>query len=81
MKKYPTYLSVGNWLFVHIEPDWFANRDNPVGGSIPNNLYIVSASDSGISMNISKDLRTYEGLIEYGCTEPDKNELIRLLGI
>ena len=73
--KYPMYLSVGNWLFKHIEPDWFMQKDRPVGGPIPENLYIVH--DRGL--NISRDLRTYEGLIAYGCTEPSDEELLRLI--
>jgi hypothetical protein len=75
--KYPKYLSVGNWLFKHIEPDWFYQNDKPVGGPIPDNLYY----DCDMLLNLSRDLRTYEGLIEYGCTEPDEKELLRLLHI
>lgn len=73
--KYPKYLSVGNWLFKHIEPDWFYQHDNPVGGLIPENLYLAISKQ----LNISRDLRTYEGLIAYGCTEPSDEELLRLI--
>lgn len=75
--KYPKYLSVGNWLFKHLEPDWFAQKDNPVGGPIPENLYY--AHHDFRALDLSRDLRTYEGLIEYGCTEPDDKELLRLI--
>ena len=74
--KYPKFLSIGNWLFKHIEPDWFAQNDKPVGGAIPENLYIVANLDD---YNFGKHLRTYEGLIAYGCTEPDDKELLRLI--
>lgn len=73
--KYPKYLSVGNWLFKHIEADWFMQKDRPVGGPIPENLYY----DLGRELNLSRDLRTYEGLIAYGCTEPSDEELLRLI--
>ncbi len=73
--KYPKYLSVGNWLFVHLQKDGFADR--PVGGPIPENLYY--AHHDFRALNLSMDLRTYEGLIEYGCTEPDDKELFRLI--
>ena len=73
--NYPKYLSIGNWLFKHIEPDWFYQKDRPVGGNIPENLYI----DFNDQLNLSRDLRTYEGLVAYGCTEPDEKELLRLL--
>lgn len=75
--NYPKFLSIGNWLFIHIGVDNFDTH--PVGGPIPNNLYIANPSYSGIDLNLSKNLRTYEGLIEYGCTEPSKEELMRLL--
>ncbi len=75
MKKYPTYLSIGNWLFIHIEANKF--ETNPVGGEIPNNLYMVN----DLCFDLSKNLRTYESLIKYGCTEPDKKEIIRLLNL
>ena len=75
--KYPKYLSIGNWLFKHIEPDFFVQKDRPVGGSIPENLY--NAVHSFRALDLSRDLRTYEGLIESGCTEPDEKELLRLL--
>lgn len=73
--NYPKYLSIGNWLFTHIEPDWFYQNDKPVGGSIPENLYITVNNQ----LNLSRDLRTYEGLIKYGCTVPDDKELLRLM--
>lgn len=79
MKKYPKYLSKGNWLFAHIAIDSFAQQDRPVGGAIPENLYFTCNSFRGIELNLSRDLRTYEGLIADGCTEPDDKELIRLL--
>ena len=75
--KYPQYLSVGNWLFKHLEPDWFVQKDNPVGGPIPENLYVSTSTYRAI--DLSKDLRTYEGLIAYGATEPDDKELLRLI--
>lgn len=75
--KYPKYLSKGNWLFVHIEADPF--EKNPVGGAIPNNLYIDCFGYGGVEFNLNKRLRTYEGLIEYGATEPDDKELLRLI--
>lgn len=75
--KYPKYLSVGNWLFKHIEPDFFVQKDRPVGGPIPENLY--HSVHSFRAVNLSEDLRTYEGLIAYGCTEPDDKELLRLI--
>jgi hypothetical protein len=74
--KYPKYLSVGNWLFMHIETDTFASK-NPVGGAIPQNLYCVFPRFKAI--DLSNDLRTYEGLIAYGCIEPDEKELLRLI--
>lgn len=73
--NYPTYLSIGNWLFKYLEPDWFYQKDRPVGGPIPENLYY----DCSNSLNLSRDLRTYEGLIAYGCTVPDDKELLRLI--
>lgn len=73
--KYPKYLAIGNCLFKHLEPDWFVQYDKPVGGPIPENLYYYCHEE----MNFSKDLRTYEGLIAYGCTEPDDKELLRLI--
>lgn len=73
--RYPKYLKIGNWLFKHIEPDWFYQHDNPVGGPIPKDLYLAVSKQ----LNISRDLRTYEGLMKYGCTEPDDQELLRLL--
>lgn len=76
--KYPKFLSIGNWLFVHVEVDRFAQNDKPVGGSIPENLYL-SFGYRGMAVNLGRDLRTYEGLIAYGCTEPDDKELLRLI--
>lgn len=73
--NYPKYLSVGNWLFIHLQKDGFDNRT--VGGPIPENLYY--AHHSFRALNLSTDLRTYEGLIAYGCTEPDDKELLRLI--
>lgn len=75
--KYPKYLSVGNWLFIHLQKDGF--EDHTVGGPCPENLYY--AHHYFRSLDLSRDLRTYEGLIEYGCTEPDEKEIIRLLHI
>lgn len=73
--KYPKYLSVGNWLFKHLDPDWFYQNDKPVGGPIPENLYIAVSGQ----LDLSRDLRTYEGLIAYGCTMPSDEELLRLV--
>ena len=73
--KYPQYLSVGNWLFMHLKKDDFT--DITVGGPIPENLYIVHSWYR--APDLSKDLRTYEGLIAYGATEPDDKELLRLI--
>lgn len=71
------YLSKGNWLFKHIEVDFWAKNDGPVGGPIPENLYVSISTYRAI--DLSKDLRTYEGLIAYGATEPDDKELLRLI--
>lgn len=73
--KYPKYLSIGYWLFKHIEPELFINKDNPVGGPVPENLYLAVFD----SINISKHLRTYEGLIEHGAKEPSDKELLGLI--
>lgn len=73
--KYPDYLSIGNWLFQHLKIDESESR--PVGGYIPDNLYISLSRWRAI--NLSKDLRTYQGLIANGATEPDDKELLRLL--
>lgn len=73
--NYPKYLSIGNWLFKHIEPDWFAQNDRPVGGSIPENLYYAVFDD----LVLSKHLRTYEGIIADGGQVPDDKELLRLI--
>lgn len=75
--KYPQYLAIGNWLFMRLVPDVFTQRENPVGGPIPENLYIVLCSFRGF--DLSKDLRTYESLIAKGATEPSDVELLRLL--
>ena len=75
MKYYPKFLKIGNWLFMHIRKNSFADR-NPVGGPIPENIYVawgITAPD------LSQDLRTYEGLIEYGAEVPSDEELLRLL--
>jgi hypothetical protein len=73
--KYPQYLSVGNWLFMHLKKDDFI--DTTVGGPIPENLYVSISTYR--ALDLSKDLRTYEGLIAYGATEPDDKELLRLI--
>ncbi len=75
--KYPQYLVIGNWLFMRVVPDHFAQRDNPVGGPIPENLYITLFSFR--AFDLAKDLRTYENLIAKGATEPSDAELLRLL--
>lgn len=72
---YPKYLKIGNWLFKHLEPDWFYQKDRPVGGQIPENLYYAVNGQ----LNLSRDLRTYEGLIAYGCTIPSDEELLCLI--
>lgn len=73
--KYPKYLKIGNWLFAHIIKSTFADK-HPVGGPIPENLYIALGY---YAPNLSEDLRTYEGLIEYGAEVPSDEELLRLL--
>ena len=73
--KYPDYLSVGNWLFKHLKKSNF--EDHTIGGPIPENLYI--SIDSWRAPDLSRDLRTYEGLIASGATEPDDKELLRLI--
>lgn len=75
--KYPKYLSIGNWLFIHIAPDTFASH--PIGGAIPENLYIVGPFYDGLYLSLQKHLRTYEGLIADGAIEPDDKELLRLI--
>ena len=75
--EYPKYLSIENWLFIHIAPETFDNH--PVGGAIPENLYIVGPFYDGLYLNLQKHLRTYEGLIAAGATEPDDEELLRLI--
>ena len=73
--NYPKYLQIGNWLFVHIRKSPFVGK-NPVGGPIPENLYIAVGY---YAPDLSQDLRTYEGLIEYGAEIPNDEELLRLL--
>lgn len=73
--NYPKFLKIGNWLFAHIRKSAFADK-NPVGGPIPENLYITFGP---YAPNLSEDLRTYEGLIEYGAEIPSDEELLRLL--
>ena len=75
--KYPKYLSIGNWLFIHIAPDTFDKH--PIGGAIPENLYIVGPFYDGLYLSLQKHLRTYEGLIADGATKPDDKELLRLI--
>lgn len=75
--NYPKYLSIGNCLYIHIAPNRWEN--NPFGGPVPANLYIDCLTYGGIELNLSRDLRTYEGLIAVGATEPDDKELIRLI--
>ena len=54
--KYPKFLSIGNWLFVHISPNpW---EENPFGGAVPANLYACCFTYGGIELNLSRDLRT-----------------------
>ena len=73
--KYPKYLKIGNWLFMHIRKSAFADK-NPVGGPIPENIYIALGWSAP---NLSEDLRTYEGLIGDGAEVPSDEELLRLL--
>lgn len=73
--NYPKYLSVGNWLFIHLQKDEFERHT--VGGPCPENLYCVYPRFR--ALNLSTDLRTYEGLIASGATEPDDKELLRLI--
>lgn len=75
--KYPRYLSIVNWLFEHIENEHYYTVS--VGGPRPENLYMVISRYR--SLNLGTDLRTYEGLIADGATEPSKEELLRLLEI
>ena len=75
---YPNYLKIGNWLFKHIKPDPFMQKDSPVGGPIPENLYLAVSSFGG-NLNLTRDLRTYEGLMSYGCSVPSDEELLRLV--
>ena len=75
--KYPKFLSIGNWLFVHISPNpW---EKNPFGGAVPANLYACCFTYGGIELNLSRDLRTYDNLVAVGATEPDDEELLRLI--
>ena len=62
---------------MHIAPDTFDKY--PVGGAIPENLYIVGPFYDGLYLNLQKHLRTYEGLIADGATEPNDKELLRLI--
>ena len=62
---------------MHIAPDTFDRY--PVGGAIPENLYIVGPFYDGLYLNLQKHLRTYEGLIADGATEPNDKELLRLI--
>lgn len=73
--NYPKYLSIGNWLFKHISPELFINDSYVVGGKVPENLYYAVSND----LNLSRDLRTYEGIINNGGKEPDEKELLRLI--
>ena len=73
--NYPKYLSIGNWLFKHLSPELFINNSYVVGGKVPENLYYAFSND----LNPSRDLRTYEGSIASGATEPDDKELLRLI--
>lgn len=72
--KYPKFLSIGNWLFKHISPELFINNSSVVGGKVPENLYYAVSND----LNLSRDLRTYEGIIADGGQIPDDKELLRL---
>ena len=75
--KYPKFLSIGNWLFVHISPNpW---EKNPFGGAVPANLYAHWITYDGIELNLSRDLRTYDNLVAAGAAEPDDKELLRLI--
>lgn len=74
--EYPKYLSIRNWLFMHIEKDAFFSK-TPVGGAFPENIYCVYPRFEAI--NLATGLRTYEGLIASGATEPDDKELLRLI--
>ena len=73
--KYPKFLSIGNWLFKHISPELFINDSYIVDGKVPENLYYAVSND----LNLSRDLRTYEGIIADGGKEPDDQELLRLI--
>ena len=73
--EYPRYLSIGSWLFTHIE----THKGDCVGGPRPQGLYMVTSTWH--SLNLGTDLRTYEGLIADGAKEPSGEELIKLLDI
>lgn len=73
--KYPKYLQIGNWLFKHISPGLFINNSPVVGGKVPENLYYSISDD----LNLGRDLRTYEGIINDGGKVPSDGELLRLL--
>lgn len=73
--KYPKFLSIENWLFKHISPELFINDSSVVGGKVLENLYYAVSND----LNLSRDLRTYEGIIANGGQIPDDKELLRLI--
>ena len=73
--NYPKYLSIGNWLFKHLSPELFINDSYVVGGKVPENLYYSISND----LNPSRDLRTYEGIINDGGKVPTDEELLRLI--
>ena len=73
--NYPKYLSIGNWLFKHLSPELFINDSYVVGGKVPENLYYSISND----LNPSRDLRTYEGIINAGGKVPTDEELLRLI--
>lgn len=74
--NYPKYLSIGNWLFMHIEKDVFSSK-TPVGGAFPENIYCVYPRFEAI--NLATGLRTYEGIIGDGGKVPSDEELLRLI--
>ena len=73
--EYPQFLAIGNWLFMHLRKNSF--EKDSVGGACPENIYIVYSRWS--APDLSRHLRTYEGLVASGATEPTDNELLRLL--
>lgn len=75
--KYPKFLKIGNWLFIHISVDPFEKHS--VGGNLPENLYTCCFGYDGLELNLNKHLRVYEDLIKNGATEPDDKELLRLI--